>query len=88
MLLLRFDKRNAYFIQIKKHSSKFNLWYQKQLIKIIHQNWPEIIVDKRISIIISNSILNKDKKNGGKAIRCFTCSGFTMANKIFNRIIF
>lgn len=66
VLLVRFDKSKAYFIQIKEHSSKFNLWHQKQLIEIIHQNWPDTIADKRISIKTTNSISNEDRKKWRK----------------------
>ena len=44
ILLCRFDDRHAYFIKILPHGTNINPpWFQKELIEIVHKNWPESI---------------------------------------------
>lgn len=39
LLFMRFDKEKAYMINVMQH----NNWAKKEVIKIIHENWPESI---------------------------------------------
>lgn len=39
LLFMRFDKEKAYMINVMEH----NNWAKKEVIKIIHENWPESI---------------------------------------------
>ena len=49
ILLCRFDNHHVYFIKVAAHGSDSpNTWYQKELIEIIHRNWPESIESARI----------------------------------------
>ena len=44
VLLCRFDDSHAYFIKVVPHGRSVPApWYQKELIEIIHKNWPESI---------------------------------------------
>lgn len=49
VLFVRFDIKKAYFINIMPHGS----WAKHELIKIIHNNWPETIEKFRIKAIYS-----------------------------------
>jgi hypothetical protein len=39
VLYVRFDKTNAYFIDVRGHNS----WSEQSLIQVIHDNWPQTI---------------------------------------------
>ena len=44
VLLCRVDDSNAYFIKVVPHGRNVPApWYEKELIEIIHENWPESI---------------------------------------------
>ena len=44
ILLCRVDDRYAYFIKVLPHGRNVSApWYEKELIEIIHDNWPESI---------------------------------------------
>ncbi len=43
VLFVRFDKKNAYFIDIRGHNS----WEEQRFIQIIHDNWPQTIDEFR-----------------------------------------
>ena len=44
ILLCRIDDKYAYFITILPHGRNVPApWYRKELIEIIHKNWPESI---------------------------------------------
>lgn len=47
LLFVRFTDTTAYILDIYLHKEK-NIWGKKALIKIIHDNWPETIADKRV----------------------------------------
>lgn len=39
LLFVKFDKNNAYFINVYKHGA----WAKQEMVRIIHNNWPESI---------------------------------------------
>ena len=43
VLYVRFDKFNAYFIDVRGHNS----WSEQSLIQIVHDNWPQTIAEFR-----------------------------------------
>ena len=44
LLLCRIDENNVYFIKVVPHGSGVEEpWYEKELLEIIHKNWPESI---------------------------------------------
>ncbi len=47
LLFVRFTDTTAYILDVYLHKEK-NIWGKKALIKIIHDNWPETIADKRV----------------------------------------
>ena len=48
LLFVKFYKNNAYFLDIKDHRS----FASRDFIRIIHNNWPEIIIDYKVNGII------------------------------------
>ena len=67
VLFAKIDKEFAYFIQILDHGGRHEPWFNKNLIKIIHKNWPEIIKNFLLNIDINSVNLSKDIKNWRRA---------------------
>ena len=63
ILLCRVDESHAYFIKILPHGRNANApWYQKELIEIIHENWPESIRHARATGVNGLSPSLNDEK--------------------------
>ncbi|MGM9643856.1 MAG: hypothetical protein ACI3X1_02090 [Eubacteriales bacterium] len=58
-LFALFSKDTAYFIQIYPHS-KANLYTTQDMIRIIHENWPELIANKKIKGVLTQQITDAD----------------------------
>jgi len=43
-LFVRFDKKNAYLINVYAHGA----WTKKDILLILHRNWPDTIADYRL----------------------------------------
>ena len=65
VLFVRFDKNFAYFINVMEHGS----WAKQELIKIIHDNWPESIERYRVPWIekMEPAVSDNDRKKLRKA---------------------
>lgn len=64
ILFVFFDGNNAYFIQIMTHKD----WTNRELINIIHKNWPHIIARFKIGMNSYEKTSDSDRKkwrNGG-----------------------
>jgi len=60
VLLVRFDKNYAYFIDVRRH----DCWSDQELIHIIHRNWPESIKIFRLRGVISLQTILSDEQIG------------------------
>jgi hypothetical protein len=58
ILFAMFDDKNAYLIQILTHKD----WTNKQLICIVHNNWPELIKKFKTNLASSEKISDNDRK--------------------------
>lgn len=68
VLFARFDEQNAYFINVMGHGN----WTNKDMIRIIHRNWPESIERFRIEgVRLSHSLTDKDRKKLRKDVISF-----------------
>ena len=69
ILLCRIDDENAYFIKIVPHGSGTEEpWYEKELLEIMHKNWPESIEFARVKGVESVSP-RIEQKEDVKALR-------------------
>lgn len=58
-LFVFFTKDTAYLIQIYPHS-KSNLYSTQEMVKIIHNNWPDLIATNKIQGVLSKKITDAD----------------------------
>lgn len=58
LLFVRIDEEKAYFINIMPHS---NSWTKQEMVKIIHENWPESIEDYRMNGVIGLEHIPSDE---------------------------
>ena len=61
VLFVRFDKKNAYFIDVRGHGS----WEEQRFIQVIHDNWPQTIDEFRypVETILAYSATDNDVRN-------------------------
>jgi len=48
ILFVRFTEDTAYFLKVLQHGRGHNPWTMQELIRTIHENWPETIADHRL----------------------------------------
>ncbi len=58
-LFIFFTKDTAYFVQIYPHA-KNNLYSTQEMIKIIHDNWPDIISRFKINGVLTQKVTDAD----------------------------
>lgn len=58
-LFVFFTKDTAYLIQIYPHS-KSNLYSTQEMVKILHNNWPDLIATNKIQGVLSKKITDAD----------------------------
>lgn len=60
LLFCRFDESTAYLISIQPHGS----WVEQDMIRVLHENWPESIAQFRVNGIVglTKSISDQDVK--------------------------
>lgn len=65
VLLVRFDKQNAYFLSVMEHGN----WTNQDMIRIIHSNWPKSIERFRVNDVIelNTPVTDRDIKAFRKA---------------------
>lgn len=65
VLFARFDEQNAYLINVWSHGN----WTNQDMIRIIHNNWPESIEDYRLKEVtrLNQSVTDRDIQIARKA---------------------